>query len=80
MLTIFMLLLYTSQEYLIREALHLNQNYLPISNMPPKPVRIFTSIPTSTGGRGEKQDRGAGNDEDEKDSLPLAIRKSNLIL
>lgn len=70
----------TGREYLIREALHLNQNYKPISNMPPKPARRFTSIPTSIGSQGGKQGRGAvrgsHSKEDERDVMPLAQRKS----
>ena len=42
------------REHLIREALHLNQNYKLISNMPPKLARRFTSIPSDTGSWGRK--------------------------
>lgn len=69
-------------ENLIREALHLNPNYKPNSNMPPKFARRFASIPTSIGGRGDQQGRGSGrgtgSDEDDRNSMPLIHRKSSL--
>lgn len=66
---------FIGQKHLICEALYLNQNYEPVSNMPPKSASRFTSIPTSTGGWERRQGRGsgreAGSDEDDRDSIPL---------
>lgn len=74
---------FAGREHIIREALHLNQNYQPISNMPPKHARQFISIPSGNGSLGGKQGRGvgrgSGNDEDERNSIPLSVPKSNLI-
>lgn len=51
--------------------------------MPPKPARRFTSIPTSIGGRGGRQRRGAGRgsyqEEDDRDAMPLVQQKSALL-
>lgn len=62
---------------------HTNQNYQPISNMPPKHARRFTSIPSDTGSLGGNQGsgvgRGAENEEDERDYIPLAVRRSSLV-
>ena len=74
--------LFIGREHFIWEALHLNQNYEPISNMPPKPTCRFTFIPTSIDGRGGRQGRsfdwGAGSNEDDRDSMPLIQQKSSL--
>lgn len=78
-----LVLLFVGLEHLIREALHLNQNYESINNMSPKPARRFTSIPTSIGGQGGRQGRGVGRgsvpDDEERDDIPLAQRKSSLL-
>ncbi|XP_048500845.1 uncharacterized protein LOC109134998 [Beta vulgaris subsp. vulgaris] len=44
--------------------------------MPPKPARQFTPIPAPAGGRGAG--RGSSPKEDDKDSMPLVQRRSNL--
>lgn len=62
--TLLLFLTFAGREHLIREVLHLNYNWIPITNMPPKLTRKFTFIPTSIGGRGGKivaADRGQGN-------------------
>ena len=62
------------RENLIREALHIDRDNQPLSNMPPKPTLCYTSVPSSIGGRGGNQGRGSGRgasiDDDVRDSMP----------
>lgn len=54
----------SGREHLICDAVHLNRHYVSISNMHPKSARRYTSIPSSIGGQGGKQCRGAGRGDD----------------
>lgn len=57
----------------------MNSDYEPVSNMQLKATLWFTYIPTSVGGRGGRQGRGAIRGEDEKDAMLLSQRKAFLL-